>query len=56
MVHAEQRGLGFRGGAQFVLLMLAAGFRFILFSLTASLGLVSLPLLPCLFFLALCKC
>jgi hypothetical protein len=52
----EQRGLGFGGGAEFVLLVLASGFGFVLFPLGSAFSLVSLPLLPGLLFLTFGKC
>ena len=56
MAHMEQRGLSFGGCAEFILLVLAAGLRLVLFSLSAALGLISLLLLPGLFFLTFGKC
>jgi hypothetical protein len=56
MAHVKQRGLGFGGGAEFVLLVLAAGFGLVLFPLGPAFSLVSLFLLPGLLFLTLGKC
>jgi hypothetical protein len=56
VAHVEQSGLGFGGSAEFVLLVLAAGFGLVLFSLGPALGLISLFLLPGLFFLTFGKC
>jgi hypothetical protein len=56
VAHVEQRGLGFGGGAEFVLLVLAAGFGLVLFPLGPAFGLVSLSLLPGLLFLTLGEC
>jgi hypothetical protein len=56
VAHVEQRGLGFGGGAKFVLLVQAAGFGLVLFSLGPAFSLVFLSLLPGLFFLTLGKC
>ena len=56
MAHVEQRGLGFGGGAEFVLLVLASGLGLVLFSLAPALCFVSLSLLSSLLFLTLGKC
>jgi hypothetical protein len=56
VAHVEERSLGFGGGAEFVLLVLAAGFGLVLFPLGPAFGLVSLSLLPGLLFLTLGEC
>jgi hypothetical protein len=55
VAHVEHRGLRFGGSAEFIELVLAPRLRFVLFSLASALGLISLSLLPCLFFLPFCE-